>query len=41
MTPLTKGTHTVIIRGVLDGDAFVAAAGGPFAPEVTYTVIVK
>jgi hypothetical protein len=41
MAPLTKGKHTVIIRGVFDGDALVEAFGGPFAAEITYTIIVK
>ena len=36
LTPLSKGTHEVAIRGILDGDA----VGGVFAFEVTYTVIV-
>jgi hypothetical protein len=41
VTPLNKGTHTITIRGVVDGDAFVEGAGGPFATETKYTIIVK
>jgi hypothetical protein len=40
LTPLPKGTHTVTIRGVLDGDVILDVFGGPYAFEVTYTVIV-
>ncbi|MCW5554276.1 MAG: hypothetical protein KIS67_19220 [Verrucomicrobiae bacterium] len=41
VSPLKKGTHTIVIRGVFDGQAFVDAVGGPFAAEITYTVIVE
>jgi S1-C subfamily serine protease len=41
VNPSNKGTHTVTISGVLDGDATLAAFGGPFAGSITYTVIVK
>ncbi len=41
VTPLTKGTHTITIRGVFDGTALVDAFGGPLEAEITYTVIVK
>lgn len=41
LSPLSPGTHRVTIRGVFDGDAFVDAVGGPFASEITYTVIVE
>ena len=41
VSPLKKGTHTIIIRGVFDGTAFVDNVGGPFAAEITYTVIVE
>ena len=41
LTPLSKGTHTVTIRGIFDGDVVLAAFGGPFSFEDTYTVIVK
>jgi hypothetical protein len=37
LTPLAKGTHTVTIQGVLDGDAI----GGVFAFQISYTVIVQ
>ena len=38
LTPLTKGSHTVTIRGLLAG-AFLG--GVPFGFEVTYTVNVN
>ncbi len=41
VSPLKKGTHTIVIRGVFDGQAFVDAVGGPFTAEITYTVIVE
>jgi hypothetical protein len=41
LTPLAKGNHTVIIRGVLDGDAMVAALGGPWTVEIPYTITVQ
>ncbi len=41
VSPLAKGTHSVIIRGVFDGTALVDAFGGSFAAEITYTVIVR
>jgi hypothetical protein len=41
VTPLNKGTHTIIIRGIVDGKAFVDNVGGPFATEIVYTVIVQ
>jgi len=42
VTPLAPGTHTLTIRGVLDGDAMIAATGGfPFATEITYTITVQ
>lgn len=41
VSPLKKGTHTLTIRGVLDGDAWVEAVGGPVTTEVTYTIIVE
>ena len=41
VSPLKKGTHTITIRGVFDGTAFVDLVGGPFATEITYTVIVE
>jgi hypothetical protein len=42
VSPLSRGTHTLTIRGVLDGDAMLAATGGfPFATEITYTITVQ
>ena len=41
VSPLKKGTHTVTIRGVVDGDAFVEAVGFTFVFERTYTIIVE
>jgi len=41
VSPLKKGTHTIAIRAVFDGEAFVDAVGGPFAAEIVYTVIVE
>jgi len=41
ISPLKKGTHTIIIRGVFDGRAFVDAVGSAFATEITYTVTVE
>lgn len=42
VTPLSRGTHTLTIRGVLDGDAMLAATGGfPFATQITYTITVQ
>lgn len=41
VSPLTKGTHAVTIRGVLDGDALVDAFGGPFGTEISYTITVE
>ncbi len=42
VTPLAKGIHTLTIRGVLDGDAMLAATGGfPFATEISYTITVE
>lgn len=42
VTPLSRGFHTLTIRGVLDGDAMIAATGGfPFATEITYTITVE
>ncbi|HEY5910562.1 MAG TPA: hypothetical protein VJA21_08160 [Verrucomicrobiae bacterium] len=41
LTPLSKGVHSVVIRGVLDGDAMVAILGGPWAVEIAYTVTVE
>src|SRR5262249_24413047 len=38
LTPLSKGTHTVTIRGTVDGAA-VGEFGGSF--EISYTVIVR
>lgn len=38
LTPLTKGTHTVQIRGLLTGDAL---GGGSFEFAETYTVMVR
>ena len=41
ISPLDKGTHSVTVRGIVDGDAFVSFAGGPFTAEIHYTVIVQ
>jgi len=41
VTPLNKGTHTIILRGIVDGKAFVDNVGGPFATEIIYTIIVE
>jgi hypothetical protein len=42
VTPLSKGTHSLTIRGVLDGAAMIAATGGfPFATEINYTITVE
>lgn len=41
VSPLKKGTHSITIRGVFDGTAFVDFVGGPFATEIAYTVIVE
>jgi hypothetical protein len=38
LTPLTKGTHTVQIRGLLTGDALGDAM---FEIDITYTVVVR
>ena len=40
LTPLSKGTHSVTIRFLADGDA-LAPIGGIFAFEATYTVTVR
>ena len=41
ISPLAKGTHTITIRGVFDGQAILDVIGGPFATEITYTVVVE
>ena len=41
ISPLKKGTHTIVIRGVFDGTAIVDVVGGPFAAQISYTVIVE
>jgi hypothetical protein len=41
VSPLSPGTHSLTIRGVLDGDAMVEAIGGPFATEIHYTITVR
>ena len=41
LTPLSKGTHAVTIRGVFDGDAILEAFGGPFVGRITYSVTVE
>ena len=42
VTPLSKGTHTLTIRGVMDGDALLDATGGfPFVLNITYTITVE
>lgn len=42
VSPLAPGNHTLTIRGVLDGDAILAATGGfPFATEITYSITVQ
>src|SRR5262249_19044329 len=41
LTPLSRGTHTVTIRGTFDGDGLLDLFGSPFSFENTYTVIVK
>lgn len=41
ISPLKKGTHTIIARGVFDGQAVLDVIGGPFASEITYTVTVE
>ncbi len=42
LTPLNKGTHTVEISILADGDALCAAVGScPYSLSATYTVIVK
>ena len=42
LTPLSKGTHTVTISGVFDGDLLIPYLGDDPVPfETTYTVIVK
>jgi hypothetical protein len=41
ISPLPKGTHTVTIRGTMDGDALVDLFGGPFTTQITYTVAVE
>lgn len=41
LTPLAKGVHSVTIRGVMDGDAMLAAIGEPFSVEITYSVTVQ
>jgi hypothetical protein len=40
LSPLSKGTHTVTVRGTFDGDALVAFLGSGISFEFTYTVIV-
>jgi hypothetical protein len=39
LNPLSKGRHTVTIRGTVDGDAVPDNLAGPF--ETSYTVIVR
>ena len=41
VTPLSKGTHSVIIRGTLDGDAMIDILGQPWTVEIHYTVTVQ
>ena len=41
LSPLSKGTHQIVIRGTFDGDAFVAFVGGPIDFQITYTVVVE
>jgi hypothetical protein len=41
ISPLKKGTHTVVIHGTVDGDAFIDVVGGPSTGNVTLTVIVE
>ena len=41
VSPLKKGQHTIIIRGIFDGDAVVNAIGGAYEFEVPYTIIVE
>jgi hypothetical protein len=41
VSPLKKGTHTLTIRGIFDGDAVIEAIGGPIEFEATYTIIVE
>ncbi len=41
LTPFTKGTHTVTVRFVLDGDAILDAFGEEYAFDYTYIVKVK
>ena len=41
LTPLSKGTHTVTIRGTFDGEVILDLFGAPSSFEITYTVIVK
>jgi hypothetical protein len=41
LTPLNKGTHTIIIRGTFAGDLVLALTGVPLPFEITYTVNVK
>ena len=41
LTPLSKGIHTVTIRGTFDGDVILDLFGAPSSFEISYTVIVK
>jgi hypothetical protein len=40
ITPMSKGTHHVQMRGVLDGDLILENVGGPFGAVIDYTVVV-
>lgn len=41
LKPQSKGTHSVTIRGVFDGDAILAFFGEPFVSRIDYQVIVQ
>jgi hypothetical protein len=40
ISPLSKGTHHVTMRGVFDGDVILENIGGPFGATINYTVVV-
>jgi hypothetical protein len=41
LKPLSKGKHKITLNLALEGDAWIAAAGGPAEEVLTYEVIVK
>ncbi len=41
LTPMSRGTHTVTVRGIIAGAAWQDLVGGPTPFEFTYTIIVR